>query len=57
MCFLFITVQKNAKDEVANLKEYSVILTSFYDINQKYYEKKINSKISGDTNFPLASYA
>ena len=37
------------------LKEYSVILVkSFYDINQKVLgKKKVISKISVDSNFPL----
>ena len=46
---------------VYKLKEYSVILTtsgttSFNDINQKILRKKVISKISVDSSFPLASY-
>ena len=57
-CFEIIGYWIDAKKNLPNSKEYSVILTtSVYDINQKIYIKLLISKISIDSNFTFTSYA
>ena len=44
-------------ENLLNLKEYSVILTTFFMTwIKRYSEKKLISKISVDSNFPFASH-